>query len=252
MRVVGYLVVLALITGHAVQTREAEKLGVYFGQGLVGSSWLGAGILALTLAGYAAAILILTSQRVRLDRSVLPIAIGTGTLAAVAVYAQAPFQAWGPHGWLWLLIVSLGLPLLTGFAVARLAAPDTGSGISPAVQGCVAGLCATGTTVLLVAALASVTTALFPHKVPLETPFPNNGHCLSCVNSSTVIPPNLRHEYRIGATIDRVTRGTDAALLLALYLALLPATLGAWLGELSLGTGNRRPAAPSAPSQTEV
>jgi hypothetical protein len=32
VRVVGYLIVLALITGHAVDTRDEKKLGAYFGR----------------------------------------------------------------------------------------------------------------------------------------------------------------------------------------------------------------------------
>jgi hypothetical protein len=70
VRVVGYLVVLALIAGHAVKQRDGEQLGAhYFAQGFLGSLSLGAAMFAVVLAGYAAAILILTSQRVRLARS---------------------------------------------------------------------------------------------------------------------------------------------------------------------------------------
>ena len=36
LRVVGYLVVLALLAGHAVQEREGQKLGAYFGSGIAG------------------------------------------------------------------------------------------------------------------------------------------------------------------------------------------------------------------------
>ena len=66
-----------------------------------------AGIFALVLAGYAAAILILTSQRVRLTRSALPIAIGTGTLTGAAMYARFSFHLWsGVRG---MLVQDLGL-----------------------------------------------------------------------------------------------------------------------------------------------
>ncbi len=44
--------------------------------------------LGLTLVGYAAAILIVTSQRARMIRLVLAIAIGTGTLTGVALWAR--------------------------------------------------------------------------------------------------------------------------------------------------------------------
>ena len=93
VRVVGYLVVLAVITGHAVQEREGQKLGAYFGAGFGGLPMsVIAGIFALVLAGYAATILILTSQRVHLTRSALPIALGTGTLTGVAMYARFSFH----------------------------------------------------------------------------------------------------------------------------------------------------------------
>ena len=68
VRVGGYLAVLALVAGHAVEEREGEKLGAYFGSGAGMSMSALAGIFAVVLAGYAAAILIVTSQRVRLTR----------------------------------------------------------------------------------------------------------------------------------------------------------------------------------------
>jgi hypothetical protein len=39
VRVVGYLVVLAVMTGHAVEYREGQKLGAYFGHGMVACRW---------------------------------------------------------------------------------------------------------------------------------------------------------------------------------------------------------------------
>ncbi len=133
-RMVGCLVVLATVAGHSVQQREGQKLGAYFGHG-IGHIPIAAqaAFFTLVLAGYAAAILILTSRRVRLSRSALPIALATGTLTGVAMYARFGVHLWsGVRGMLvvnlglgWWGFVALGLPLLTGFAVARVAARGT-------------------------------------------------------------------------------------------------------------------------------
>jgi hypothetical protein len=178
VRIVGYLVVLAVIAGHAAQEREGQKLGAYFGSGIAGIPMsVIAGIFALVLAGYTAAILILTSQRIRLTRPVLPVAIGTGTLTGVAMYARYSSHLWSEArgmlepslGWGWWGFVALGLPLLTGFAVARRAARDTpSSGVTPGRQGRLAAVSATGTATLVLAALTAVTIAISPQKVPLH------------------------------------------------------------------------------------
>jgi hypothetical protein len=61
----------------------------------------------------------------------------------------------------------LALPLATGFVAARFSARDTRPGVlNPAQQGCLAASCATATAALLLAALTSVTIALFPLCVP--------------------------------------------------------------------------------------
>jgi ABC-type multidrug transport system permease subunit len=116
VRVFGYryLVVLALVTGEAVEAREGQKLGAYFADG--GKV---AGVMVLVIVGYTAAILILTSHRVRLTRSALPIAIATGTLTGVALFACYGFHLNSPP-LTWWVFTALVLPLVTGFAVTRL------------------------------------------------------------------------------------------------------------------------------------
>ena len=302
VRVVGYLVVLALLTGKAVEAREGQKLGAYFG---------GSGpfrvVMFVVIAGYTAVILILTSQRVRLTRSALAIAIGPGTLTGVALYARYGYPLQVPPLRLW---VFLALPLtITGFAVTRRAArdtpangmtaarqgglltvcvtgtavlliapggrgillallllailavvcvatADTANGRSPAGQGGLVAVCATGTAVLLLAALTTVTIALAPQRVPLQTPPPPpNGGCETCDPNSLVIPPGLRHEYWVGLSITQENLPFYLALIAAPIFALFPAGLGAGLAEVSLRTRNRfdspRSAAPPAPSQTQ-
>jgi hypothetical protein len=161
-------------------------------------------MFAVVLAGYAAAILILTSQRVRLTRGALP--IGTGTLAVLAMYASAPFQGWSSVGAACFVI--FGLPALTGFVVARLAAPDTGSGISPTGQGCVAGLCATGTTALLPVGLGAALGELSrgtgnpsgePMPSPLEEPPHEYGRLLPAARPDEAYLTTLRN-WRRSAT----------------------------------------------------
>jgi hypothetical protein len=269
VRVVGYLVVLAVIGGHAVQEREGQKLGAYFGAGFGGLPMsVIAGIFALVLAGYAATILMLTSQRVHLTRAALPIAMGTGTLTGVAMYARFSFHLWSGArgmlledlGWGWWGFVALGLPLLTGFAVARRAARDTpANGMIPARQGSLAAVCGTGTAVLVLAALTAVTIAISPQKVPLQTPAPTNGVCETCDPVHLTIPPNLRQEYWVGLSVAQAAGaegGTDWMLVIAPLLALFAGGLGTGLAERSLRTGNRRDSprsgGPPAPSRTQV
>ncbi|MBV9168303.1 MAG: hypothetical protein JO342_19365 [Solirubrobacterales bacterium] len=261
VRVVGYLVVLATAAGHAVEQREGQKLGAYFGSGFgrmpVAAN---AAIFALVLAGYAAAILILTSRRVRLSRLALPIALATGTLTGVALSARFSVHLWsGARGTLvvhlglgWWGFVALGLPLLTGFMVSRLAARDTpATGLSPARQGSLAAVSATGTAVLVLAALTAVTIAISPQKVPLRTPPPPpNGGCESCDPVNLTIPSDLRHEYWVGLSIASASRAPDAMLVIGPMFALFAGVLGTGLAEASRRIGNRydSPHSPEPPS----
>jgi hypothetical protein len=201
VRVCGYLVVLAVIAGHAVEEREGEKLGAYFFSGAGMSMSALAGIFAVVLAGYAAAILIVTSQRVQLTRSALAIAVGSGTLTGVALYARLSFHLWSrPRGRLevqhmalgWWALLVLGLPLLTGFVVARRASPDTANATIAARRGALAAMCATGTGLLVLAALTAVTIAISPQSVPLHTPPPPpGGGCETCGAADITIPSAL-------------------------------------------------------------
>jgi len=257
VRVLGYLVVLAVIAGHAVEERDGEELGAYFSSGAGMPMSVLAGIFAAALAGYAGAILILTSQRVRLTRSALPIVIGTGTLTGVALYTAFSFHLWsGARGKLevqhmalgWWGFLALGLPLLTGLAVTRIAARDRpASGMPAALQGGVAAVCATGTAALLVAALTAVTIAISPQSVPLHTPPPPpNGGCETCGPVYRAIPPDLRHEYWVGLSIARAAAGPDWMLAIAPMFALFAGALGTGLAEASLRAGKRRDSPPSA------
>ena len=119
VRVAGYLIVLTLITARAVEDREGQKLGAYFH--VAGPV---AGLMVPRARGYTAAILIITSQRIRLTSSTLAIAIGAGSLTGIALYALYGYQLEAPPlGW-WAL-TALALPLMIGFAVTRLAARAT-------------------------------------------------------------------------------------------------------------------------------
>ena len=162
-------------------------------------------------------------------------------------------------GWGWWGFVALGLPLVTGFAIARLAARDTpANGMIPARPARLAAVYGTGTAVLVLAALTAVTIAISPQKVPLQTPAPTNGVCETCDPVHLTIPPNLRHEYWVGLSIAQAagaSGGTDWMLVVAPLLALFAGGLGAGLAQASV-RGNRpdspRPAQPLALSRTQV
>ena len=125
-RVGGYALVLALIAAKAVKDRLGSKLGAYFP--VILPVWALQIVLLLVIAAYVAGLLILTSQRVRLTRWILPIGIGFGAATAGVLYPLAPFgvnvDPSGPS-LKWWGLAALALPLVTGFLATRLSARDT-------------------------------------------------------------------------------------------------------------------------------
>ena len=235
-RVGGYAMVLALIAAKTVKDRLGSKLGGYFP--VIFPLWALQIVLLLVIAAYVAGLLILTSRRrVRLARWILPIAIGFGAVTAGVLYALAPLGVTvDPNGpsLKWWVLAALALPLATGFLAARLTARDTRpAALGPIGQGALAASCATATAALLLAVLTSVTIALFPHHVPLQSPAPN-GLCPTCDPSSVVIPPGLRHEYWVELSVGQAGETPLAALLIGPFL-------GAWLGVLGGGLARRSP-----------
>jgi DUF1707 SHOCT-like domain len=245
-RVAGYAMVLALIAAKAVKDRLGSKLGVYFP--VIPPVWALQILLLLVIAAYVAGLLILTSQRVRLARWILPIGIGFGTVTAGVLYPLAPLGAnVDPNGpsLKWWGLAALALPLATGFLAARLSARDTRpAALGTTWQGALAASCATATAALLLAVLTSVTIALFPHQVPLEgTPaagggpgagYIAGGGCETCDPVNTVIPPGLRHEYWVELSVGQAGQTPLTALLIAPFL-------GAWLGVLGGGLARKSP-----------
>ena len=231
--------VLALIAAKAVKDRDGSKLGAYFA--VVPGIWVMEILLLLVIAAYVAGLLILTSQRVRLTRWILPAGIGFGAVTASVLYALAPFgvkvDPSGPS-LKWWGLAALALPLATGFLAARLSARDTSSAaLGPTGKGALAASCATATAALLLAVLTSVTIALYPHHVPLEgTPaagggpdagYIARGGCETCDPNREVIPPGLRHEYWVEISVGQAGQTPLAALLIAPFL-------GAWLRVLGM------------------
>ena len=236
-RVGGYAMVLALIAAKTVKDRLGSKLGAYFA--VVPGIWFLEIVLLLVIAAYVAGLLILTSQRVRLTRWILPTAIGFGAVTAGVLYALAPLGVnVDPNGpsLKWWGLAALMLPLATGFLAARLSAGDTRpAALGPSGQGALAASCAMATAALLLAVLTSVTIALFPHHVPLQTPPPPpGGGCETCDPNQVVIPPGLRHEYWAELSVGQAGQTPLAALLLAPFL-------GAWLGALGGGLARKSP-----------
>ena len=233
----GYAMVLALIAAKTVKDRYGSKLGAYFA--VVPGIWAVEILLLLVIAAYVAGLLILTSQRVRLTRWILPIGIGFGAATAGVLYALAPLgvnvDPSGPS-LKWWGLAALALPLATGFLAARLSARDTRpAALAPTGQGCLAAGCATAAAVLLLAVLTSVTIALFPHHVPLQIPPPpSGGGCETCDPNQVVIPPGLRHEYWVELSVGQAGMTPLAALMIAPFF-------GAWLGVLGGGLARKSP-----------
>jgi Domain of unknown function (DUF1707) len=253
----GYAMVLVLIAAKAVKDRDGSKLGAYFV--IVPGIWVLEIILLLVIVGYVAGLLILTSQRIRLTRSSLPVGIGGGAVTAGMLYALVPFGvSMDPDGpsLKWWGVAALALPVVTGLLVGRLAAREARPAVltpeQGARQGCLAAGCATATAALLVAVLTSVTIALFPHQVPLQYPRADGGGCQTCDPDNTVIPPGLRHEYWVEISVGQAGMTPLAALLIAPFVG---AGLGAFAGgsagrspgSSGRGADGARPLSPSAP-----
>jgi hypothetical protein len=194
---------------------------------------------ALVLAAYVAGLLVLTSQRVRLARWILPTGIGLGAATAGVLYALAPLGAGvdpSDAAAKWWGLAALALPLATGFLAARWPARDTRpAALDPVRRGALAATCAMATAALLLAVLTSVTIALFPHHVPLQFPAPPaGGGCETCDPNQVVIPPGLRHEYWAELSVGQAGMTPLMALMLAPFL-------GAWLGVLGGGLARKLP-----------
>jgi Domain of unknown function (DUF1707) len=236
-RVGGYALVLALIAAKTVKDRLGSKLGAYFV--VVPGIWVMEVLLLLIIVAYVAGLLILTSRRfrrVRLARGILPIVIGLGAVTGGALYALAPFGVTiDPNGpslnWWWL---AAALPLVTGFLAARSSARDTRpTTLGPVLQACLAASCATAAAALLLAALTSVTIALLPHHVPLQSSsYTSHGGCETCDPDRTVIPLGLRHEYLAEISVGQAGQTPLTALVVAPFL-------GAWLGVLGGAVARR-------------
>jgi hypothetical protein len=245
-RVAGYASVLALIAAKAVKDRYGSRLGAYFA--VVPGIWAMEILLLLVIAAYVAGLLILTSQRVRLARWILPIGIGLGAATAGVLYPLAPLGAQvDPNGpsLAWWGLAALALPLATGFLAALLAARQARpAALGPIGQGGLAAACAMATAALLLAVLTSVTIALFPHHVPLQLPPPPpGGGCETCDPNQVVIPPGLRHEYWAELSVGQAGMLPLAALMVAPLFGAWLGILGAGLARKSAGLARRSPAA---------
>jgi hypothetical protein len=251
VRVGGYAVVLGLVAAIAVQERIGSQLGVYFP--VILPVWVMDVGFLLTLAGYVAGLLILTSRRVQFTHRVLPLALGIGVLTAGLLCPLAPFglndtvetAAHSLHGgpvvvadYLVLVcfaLAALAVPLAVHAVATRMAERDTRPGIlTPARQALLATGCAMATAAILVALFTTITIALLPHHVPQQF---GDGICPTCDPSTVVIPPNLRHEYYFE---ESVSGAGDGALPLW-FVPLVGAALGALRGHLRNSPPTARP-----------
>ncbi len=241
-RVGGYAVVLALVAATAVQERIGSQLGGYFP--VIAPVWaMDVGFL-LIIAGYVAALLILTSRRVRFTGRVLPAALGIGALTAAVLYLLAPFgisataetAAHSLHGGpvvvadyvllACFVLAALAVPVAVHAVATRLADRDTQPGLlTPARQALLATGTAMATAAILVAMFTSITIALLPHQVPQQL---GDGICPTCDPSTVVIPANLRHEYYFEESVNGAGDGGSALWL----VPLVGLALGALRGHL--------------------
>ena len=236
VRATGYALVLILIAAKAMKDRDGSKLGQYFV--VVPGLWAMEIVLLLVIAAYAAGLLILTAQRIRLTRWSLPVAIGFGAITAGVLYLLAPFGVGvDPAGSAlkWFGVAGLALPAMAALLVARLSAGDTRPGRRYATsQGTLAATCAMATAALLLAVLTSVSIALLPSHVPLQLPRPSNGLCETCDPVNVTIPPPVRHEYWAEISVGQAGQTPLAFLLLA-------PLLGAGLGVVTGAIASRSP-----------
>ena len=252
LRVTGYAAVLALIAAKAAKDRDGSRLGAYFV--LVPGLWVAEIVLLLVIGCYAAGLLILTSERMRVGRSTLPVGLGAGAVIAFGLWVLKPL---GDATW-WWLAAALPVPWAIGFAVARFSARNNRSGTSspaisnPATQGALAAVCVAATASLLLAVLTAVTIALFPHRVPLQYPAPPaKGRCETCDPNSVVIPPGLRHEYWAEISVGQVGQAPYVALLLGPLLGAAFGGAGAAVATRPRGTRGRSSSDSPGPAPTE-
>jgi hypothetical protein len=258
MRVAGYALVLTLIAAKAVKDRDGSKLGRYFV--VVPGLWGMEIFLLLVIAAYVAALLILTSRRVRPARWTLPVAIGLGAVAAGALFPLAPF---GPRvdpnspGLRWFGLAILVLPVVAAVLATRLSARNAGrERLETVWEGALAATCAMATAALLLSVLTAVAIALLPGRVPLEgTPasgggpdrtYIAGGGCETCDPDNTQIPPGLRHEYWVEISVGQSGQTPLAFLLLAPILGVAIGGFAGTLASRSRGTAPSPAPAPSA------
>ena len=246
-RVGGYAMVLALIAAKAVKDRDGSKLGAYFV--VVPGLWVLEIVLLLVIVGYVAGLLILTSERVRLTRSGLPIGIGFGAVTAGVLYALAPLgvkRHTSPPSPLAGQLVGAGLAgaargdRLPGGTIGRpghaTRRPEPHPAGLPGRElrhgdGCPA---AGG------AHLGHDRAVPAPRAAPGTPPRPPpGGGCETCDPNNTVIPPGLRHEYWVEISVGQAGQTPLAALLIAPFLGAGLGALGGGLARRSPGTRGR-------------
>jgi hypothetical protein len=92
-------------------------------------------------------------------------------------------------------------------------------------------------TAILVVLFTTLTIALSPHHFTVPQQPAGDGTCPTCEPSTTIVPPNLRHEYSFEASVNGAGDGTTALLI----VPLIGATLGALRGHLRYPPPATRP-----------
>src|SRR5215469_12535734 len=106
------------------------------------------------------------------------------------------------------------------------------------------------TAAMLIALVTSVAIALFPHRIPLQSPGPPaNGGCETCDPNQTIIPVRYRHQYYVDLSIGQAGYVPLAALFI---MPVIGAGLGTIAGAAAAQPRRRRDPAPSGPSGLEA
>lgn len=174
LRACGYAAVLGLMVAKTAAPRSGDN---GFTAQALQFAWFLEILFLVIMAGYVAAILVMTARRPRVAPATLVIGTGAGTVLGLVMYAVAPLglSKDATEPWLagsavdpvvalaWILL--LGAPAVTAvMAVRRYRGPGSPQELIRARlwQGIAAGVLATGVGALIVTVLGTATLALMP------------------------------------------------------------------------------------------
>ncbi len=236
VRAIGCATVIALLAVKA-RAERLEFAAVAHRPSLEGL-WVGEVVFLAVIAGYAAGLLAVTSQRTPARRTTSVIGGGGGVVIGVAVYGLRPLADRlhidnGTLAVLYQVGKVLAVPLVLAATIAasvvaarRAASRAGGLAVRDvrARQGLAAGACVGFAAALVVSLLGIATIALLPHAAPgLQWTLPGEN-----------APPGSVYHFEVG-----ITEAGAGFLLVLLIFPVVGAGLGAWAGMFTGDTGLR-------------